>query len=144
MIQGIYGLCPYIAGEWPLPQNASSVDNNGILDDYHNNRGRMAYGIEAFRARDPLAWPGFASVEEVRGLPPVVISVNECDPFRDEGINFYRLLLRAGVPARCRQNMGMTHGAEVFPLGVCLDVSRDTASQIADFAKQAHRNGVEP
>jgi acetyl esterase/lipase len=144
MIQGIYGLCPYIAGEWPLPQNPSSVENNAILDDYHNNRGRMAYGIEAFRARDPLAWPGFASEEDVRGLPPVAISVNECDPFRDEGINFYRLLIRAGVSARCRQNMGLTHGAEVFPLGVCLDVSRDTASQLASFAQRALGNEVAP
>jgi acetyl esterase len=136
-VKGIYGLCPYIAGEWPLPQNPSSSDNNGILDDYHHNRGRMAYGIDAFNARDPLAWPGFATEEDVRGLPPVVISVNECDPCRDEGINFYRLLLRAGVAARCRQNMGMTHGAELFPLGVCLDVSRDAASQIAAFAKES-------
>jgi acetyl esterase/lipase len=96
----------------------------------------MAYGIEAFQARDPLAWPAFATQEDVRGLPPFVVSVNECDPFRDEGIEFYRLLLRAKVRARCRQNMGMTHGAQVFPLGVCLDVSRDTASHIAAFARE--------
>jgi len=56
----------------------------------------MAYGIEAFDAKDPLAWPAFASEDDVRGLPPTVISVNECDPLRDEGIEFYRLLLRAG------------------------------------------------
>jgi len=31
-------------------------------------------------------------------LPDVVISVNERDPLRDEGINFYRLLLRAAFP----------------------------------------------
>ena len=34
---------------------------------------------------------------DVVGLPPTVISVNECDPLRDEGINFYRLLLKNGV-----------------------------------------------
>jgi acetyl esterase len=135
LLKGLYALCPYIAGQWPLPQNPSSIENNEILDDYHNNRGRMAYGIEAFLARDPLAWPGFATEEDVRGLPPVVISVNECDPFRDEGLGFYRLLLRAQVPARCSQIMGMTHGAQVFPLGVCLDISRDAASHIASFAK---------
>jgi acetyl esterase/lipase len=44
---------------------------------------------------------------------PTIISVNECDPLRDEGINFYRLLLRAGVKARCRQVMGTTHGTEI-------------------------------
>ena len=114
LIKGLYALCPYIAGEWPLPQNPSSIENKGILISVHNNRGAMGYGIEAFRARDPLAWPGFAKGEDVKGLPPVVISVNECDPLRDEGINFYRLLMQNGVPARCRQVMGTVHGTEIF------------------------------
>jgi len=57
LIQGLYALCPYIAGEWPLPQNPSSTENEGILISVHHNRGVMGYGIEAFRARDPLAWP---------------------------------------------------------------------------------------
>ena len=47
-----------------------------------------------------------------------MISVNECDPLRDEGIEFYRLLLRAGVHARCRQVMGTIHGTEIFPIAV--------------------------
>ena len=57
LIKGLYALCPYIAGEWPQTQYPSSTENNGILLNLHNNRGAMAYGIEAFRARDPLAWP---------------------------------------------------------------------------------------
>ena len=76
----------------------------------------------------PLAWPGFATEDDVRGLPPTVISVNECDPLRDEGIEFYRLLLRAGVPARCRQLMGTIHGTEIFSIA-CPDISRDTAGE---------------
>jgi acetyl esterase/lipase len=67
---------------------------------------------------------------------PTIISVNECDPLRDEGINFYRLLLRAGVKARGRQVMGTVHGTEVFPM-LCPDISRDTAASIADFARGA-------
>jgi acetyl esterase/lipase len=134
LIQGLYALCPYIAGRWPTPESPSSTENNGILLDLHNNRGVMGYGIEAFRARDALAWPGFATAEDVRGLPPVVISVNECDPLRDEGINFYRLLLHNGVPARCRQVMGTIHGTEIFP-SVCPEISRDTARDIAAFCK---------
>ena len=69
LIQGLYALCPYIAGEWPLPQNPSSMENEGILISVHHNRGAMGYGIEAFRARDPLAWPSFAKAEDVKGLP---------------------------------------------------------------------------
>jgi acetyl esterase/lipase len=134
LIKGLYALCPYIAGIWPLPQNPSSTENNGILLDLHNNRGAMAYGIEQLEKRNPLAWPGFASDDDVKGLPPTVISVNECDPLRDEGVNFYRLLIANGVPARCRQVMGTIHGTEVFPM-VCPEISRDTARDLAGFAR---------
>ncbi len=136
LIHGIYAMCPYIAGEWPLPQNPSSSENEGILISVHDNRSVVAYGLEAFRARDPLAWPGMAKREDVAGLPPVVISVNECDPLRDEGIGFYRLLLESGVAARCRQVMGTTHGIEIMPV-VCPDISRETASDLANFARSS-------
>jgi acetyl esterase/lipase len=72
-------------------------------------------------------------VEDVTGLPPTVINVNECDPLRDEGIAFYRLLLQAGVPARCRQQMGTAHASDLFAF-VCPDISRDTAMDMAAFA----------
>ena len=85
-----------------------------------------------FSATSPLAWPGFATEADVAGLPRCVFSVNECDPLRDEGVNFYRLLCRAGVSARCRQVMGTIHGTEVFPMA-CPDISRETAASIADF-----------
>ncbi len=134
LIRGLYALCPYIAGTWPLPQNPSSTENNGILLNLHNNRGAMGYGIDELERRNPLAWPGFATEDDVRGLVPTVISVNECDPLRDEGVNFYRLLLRAGVTARCKQVMGTIHGTEIFPIA-CPDISRDTAVAIADFCR---------
>ena len=135
LIRGLYALCPYIAGRWPLPENPSSTENNGILLDLHNNQGAMAYGIEELERRNPLAWPGFATEADVAGLVPTMISVNECDPLRDEGVNFYRLLLRAGVKARCRQVMGTIHGTEIFPIA-CPDISRDTAVSIADFCRK--------
>jgi acetyl esterase/lipase len=133
LVKGVYALCPYIAGQWPTPECPSSTENEGILLHLHNNRGAMGYGIEAFRERNPLAWPSFAGIDDVRGFPPTVISVNECDPLRDEGINFYRLLLQAGVAARCRQVMGTMHGTEIFTIA-CPDISRDTARDLAGFA----------
>lgn len=135
LIQGIYALCPYIAGSWPRDDLPSSSENNGLVINLNSNRHAMIYGMEAFEARDPLAWPLFASEEDVKGLPRTMISVNECDPLRDEGIAFYRLLLRAGVPARCRNLIGTTHGLEIFPIA-CPDISRDTARSIADFCRE--------
>ncbi len=134
LVQGLYAVCHYISGQWPLPQYPSSTENNGILLELHNNRGAMAYGIEAFRAKNPLAWPAFANDDDVKGLPPVVIHVNECDPLRDEGIVFYRHLNKNGVKARCRQSMGTTHGVELFSIAAP-DISRDLARDIAAFCK---------
>jgi acetyl esterase/lipase len=136
LVRGLYAMCPYIAGSWPQERFPSSIENNGIFLDLHNNRGAMAYGIEAFEAGNPLAWPSFATEDDVTGLVPTVISVNECDPLRDEGIEFYRLLLRAGVPARCRQVMGTIHGTEVFAIAAP-DISRETAASIAQFCRDA-------
>jgi acetyl esterase len=132
LIKGLYAMCPYIAGQWPTPECPSSTENNGILLDLRDNRGAVGYGIEAFTGRNPLAWPSFATAGDVAGFPPTIISVNECDPLRDEGINFYRLLLSAGVPARCRQVMGTMHGTEVFTIA-CPEISRDTARDLAAF-----------
>jgi acetyl esterase len=68
----------------------------------------MAYGIDVFNARNPLAWPG------------------------DEGINFSRLLLDRGVAARCRENPGTCHAVEIMPV-ICPDISHATVSDIATF-----------
>jgi acetyl esterase/lipase len=136
LIRGLYALCPYIAGRWPTEESPSSTENNGILLDLHNNQGAMGYGIKELEKSNPLAWPGFATEDDVRGFVPTVISVNECDPLRDEGVNFYRLLMRAGVSARCRQVMGTIHGTEIFPIA-CPDISTDTAADLARFCKNA-------
>ena len=135
LLAGVYALCPYIAGMWPDLRYPSTIENDGIFLSINGNRAAMGYGIEAYDVRDPLAWPAFATIEDVRGLPPVVISVNECDPLRDEGVAFYRLLLAAGVNARCRQVMGTVHATEVFP-AICPDISRDTARSIAALAME--------
>lgn len=133
LVSGLYALCPYIAGSWPQDRFPSSVENEGILLNLHHNRGAVAYGLEHFEAENPLAWPAFATVDDVAGLPRTFISVNEADPLRDEGVDFYRLLLEAGVAAQCRTVMGTSHGMDVFT-AVLPDVSRETAASIARFA----------
>ena len=138
LIRGLYALCPYIAGSWPRDDLPSSSENNGILLNLHNNRGALAYGIEALNEGNPLAWPLFATADDLHGLPPTMVSVNEFDPLRDEGIAFYRALLAAGVPASCRQVMGTVHGTEIFPI-CCPDISRETARSIADFCRGTTR-----
>ena len=139
LIKGLYALCPYIAGHWPLPENPSSEENEGILLSLHTeqefSQGALIYGIEAYKNKDPLAWPSFATADDVKGLPKTYIIVNECDPLRDEGVNFYRLLREADVDAQCRQVMGSVHGTEIF-LG-CIEISDETAMSIANFCRRS-------
>ncbi|MCB2074608.1 MAG: alpha/beta hydrolase fold domain-containing protein [Novosphingobium sp.] len=132
LIAGIFVMCPYLAGEWTGEEGSSALENAGILMDARSNYGAVAYGIEQLHSRNPLAWPAFASEEDVAGLPPVIINVNECDPLRDDGVNFYRLLLRAGVTTRCRIIMGTVHATEVMGLA-CPEISRSTARELAQF-----------
>lgn len=132
-IKGLYALCPYIKGDWSEADGGSAVANSGILIDVLTDNGPVAYGIEAFEARDPLAWPGFASEDDLKGLPKVKISVNECDPLMDEGVDLYRKLMRAGVPAQCQVAMGTIHGTETFLC--CPDISRSMAADIARFVR---------
>jgi len=123
LISGIWVSCPYLAGEWKGVAGSSAQENAGILMDTRSNYGAMAYGINELHNRNPLAWPGFMKEYDVAGFPPVWITVNECDPLRDDGINFYRLLLSARVNARCKQVMGTVHATEIYILP-CSDISR--------------------
>ena len=129
---GLYALCPFILGAWPSDACPSSNENEGILIRVANNHMTMAYGIEALEGRDAKAWPGFASEADVASFPPTMVSVNECDPLRDEGIEFYRLLQRAGVLAQCRQAMGTIHANEIF-CAFMPDIARMTARDMAGW-----------
>jgi acetyl esterase len=134
LIKGLYALCPYLVGLYPDERYPSTTENNGILIEGHNNRGIIGYGIEAFEEKNPIAWPDFATTSDVIGLPPTVITVNECDPLRDEGIAFYRLLLQSGVNARGRLQLGTFHGADLAT-ALCPEISHGTALDLATFTR---------
>jgi acetyl esterase len=137
-VAGVYALCPYIAGHWPQQALPSSTENEGIFITVGNNRGAMAYGIDELHRGNALAWPGFATIDEVKDFPATMIRVNECDPLRDEGIAFYRLLLRAGVAAQCQQTMGTPHAGELL-CTITPDISRLVAGDIAGWALTSNR-----
>ena len=69
LITGVYAMCPYIAGSWPRDELPASIENNGLILDLHSNFGALGYGMDAFDAQDPLAWPLFATQEDVQGFP---------------------------------------------------------------------------
>lgn len=140
-IDGVYASVPYISGGygWPADRRAAELpsldENNGLFIDCSMMDLLVAvYQPDPADSENPLCWPYFATVDELRGLPPHVISVNELDPLRDEGIAYYRKLLAAGVEVAGRMNLGITHGAEIGFRSAIPDVHRDAIADIVGFA----------
>lgn len=136
-IAGVYACCPYLAGPYnaPLPELMSLREN-----DY---MGQLSVMISLFKvydptgdhARNPLAWPYHAKAEDLAGLPPHTISVNELDELRDEGLIYARKLMAAGVPTISRTVNGTTHGADIETMvAIMPDVYGATIRDIHGFA----------
>ena len=137
MIDGVYAQCPYISGTYasPPPELPSLHEN----DRYFISNDTMGYFVEAYdpggaNLTNPLAWPWHASVDDLAGMPPHVISVNELDPLRDEGLDYYRKLTRAGVPAYSRTVNGTCHAGDLLLPSAMPEVYAASARDLAAFA----------
>jgi acetyl esterase len=137
-IAGFYAQCPMISNRW--------VENGHDLPSLKENDGYLisclalallgsVYDPDSSHARDATCWAGVATDEELAGLPPHVISVNELDPMRDEGLVYYRRLLRAGVPAIGRVVAGTCHGGDLLLGGVMPEVFAASMRDVSGFAK---------
>lgn len=138
MIDGVYVQCPYISGAYGDPPAAlpSLAENDGYL----LSCDMMAHMVECYdpggsNRRNPLAWPYHASADDLRGMPPHVVSLNELDPLRDEGMAYYRGLLEAGVPAVGRTLNGTCHAGDLLFPGPMPDVCSSSARDLAGFAQ---------
>ncbi|MGW4033774.1 alpha/beta hydrolase fold domain-containing protein [Streptomyces sp. NPDC004838] len=140
-IDGVYATVPYISGAYGWPESRKRAELPSLVenDGYFTNCAILdllviSYDPLGAHAEDPLCWPYFATEDDLAGLPPHVIAVNELDPLRDEGIAYYRKLLRAGVPAVGRVNLGLVHGADLIFRQAVADVYRATVSDVKRFA----------
>ena len=136
-IDGVYACCPYIYGAYskPNPDLVSLEENKnyGPRTDQMVLLSRL-YDPSGGNLENPLAWPFHASLEDLSGLPPHVISVNELDPLRDEGISYYRKLKSAGVCADGRIVLGTNHAADVSLPDTIPDIYDATIRSIVSFS----------
>jgi acetyl esterase/lipase len=119
-LDGVFALCPFIAGPstWRVKSNVSWQECDGyILSAKDCTRTGSLYDPELKHAGDPCAWPGLATDADLDGLPPHVISVNELDPLRDEGLAYCEKMKAAGVRAESRIVRGTPHAGEMLCLG---------------------------
>ena len=61
------------------------------------------------------AAPARATVEDLPGLPPAYVTAYQIDPTRDEGVDYARRLILAGVPTEVHHYAGAFHVAHVIP-----------------------------
>lgn len=137
-IDGVYAMCPYISGSYenPPPNLLSLEENNG----YSLNCDMMAALVKVYdpsnaHGTNPLAWPYHASPEHLADLPPHIISVNELDPLRDEGLEYYRKLRSAGNAAVARTVHGTNHGGDLGTPDITPEIFNETMRSICGFAR---------
>ncbi|HEY4793738.1 MAG TPA: alpha/beta hydrolase fold domain-containing protein, partial [Mycobacterium sp.] len=137
-IAGLYAQCPYISNRWhEVPDELPSLRE---CDGYFINLQQAEllgsiYDPDGAHSDDPTCFAGVATNDDLSGLPPHVISVNELDPMRDEGLDYYRRLVRAGVPAVGRVVAGTCHGGDMLLAGAMPDVFAASVRDLGGFAK---------
>jgi acetyl esterase/lipase len=136
-IAGVHAQCPFISNAWaaPTPDLPSLREN----DHYFISCDLLAvlaaaYDPDGAGASDPTCWPWVATDADLTGLPPHVISVNELDPLRDEGLAHLRRLQRSGVDARGWMSAGTCHGGDLLLPAAIPEVFAATIRDIHAFA----------
>ena len=137
LIDGVYAQCPYISGAYANPpaQLTSLFENDGYFLAC-DQMGALAkvYDPTGDNATNPLAWPYHATTADLTSLPPHVISVNQLDPLRDEGLAYFRKLLDAGVSASSRTVNGTCHAGDCIYRAAMPDAFLATIRDIKGFA----------
>ena len=104
-----------------------------FAEGYYLTRKAMEWFWDAY-IPDPneraqiTASPNQATIEELKGLPPTLLLVDEVDPLRDEGEAYAAKLRTAGVPVTTVRYDGVVHD---FMLLNAMSESRATRAAVA-------------
>jgi acetyl esterase/lipase len=94
------------------------------------------YTSKSADTMNPMAWPYHASQEELEGLPPHCLAMDELSPLRDEGVAYARKLAQAGVHTVSQINMACAHGTASIYRKAVPEIHRPAIRSTAAFAKQ--------
>ncbi|MDT2006248.1 alpha/beta hydrolase [Rhodococcus opacus] len=100
----------------------------GISLSLVNSRNALLSWQHYLAGRTPDEYTTPSRRTDLSGLPPTYLTVNELDPLRDQGIDYARRLLAAGVHVELHCWPGAFHGFRMFDT----DLTRRTrASDLA-------------
>ncbi len=139
-IDGVFAIAPMIFGYYDsVPTELGSWrENEGYQGTLGMTRAMSrVYDPEGEHQRNPQAWPYWAGTEELRGLPPHIVTNYELDLIRDEGASFVRRLQAAEVPAISRTITGAIHVVELAMPDLVPELVDETLASIAGFARRA-------
>jgi acetyl esterase len=100
---------------YPVTDAAMDTDSyNEFASGYYLSRDSMEWFWDAYlpdtgQRSEITASPNQASVEQVTGLPPTYLCVDEADVLRDEGEAYAAKLRTAGVPVTTVRYDGVVH-----------------------------------
>lgn len=119
---------------YPVTDAAMDTESyDRFATGYYLSRASMewfwdAYAPDHARRSEITASPNRATVEQVRGLPPTLLMVDEADVLRDEGEAYAAKLRRAGVAVTTVRYDGTVHD---FMLLNSLSDTRATRASVA-------------
>jgi acetyl esterase len=94
--------------------NFDTPSYNEFQDGYWLTRKAMQwfwdnYAPDNATRKEPTASPLQASIDQLRGLPPALVIIDERDVLRDEGEAYAHKLMQAGVPVTGTRYLGTIH-----------------------------------
>ena len=94
--------------------NFDTSSYNEFQDGYWLTRKAMQwfwdnYAPDNATRKEPTASPLQASIDQLRGLPPALVIIDEHDVLRDEGEAYAHKLMQAGVPVTATRYLGTIH-----------------------------------
>jgi len=113
-----------------------------FAEGYYLTRKAMEWFWDAYipelEQRDEItASPNRASVEQVTGLPPTLLFVDEADVLRDEGEAYAAKLRMAGVPVTTVRYDGVVHDFMLLNAMSDAKATRAAIAQATQFLRQA-------
>jgi len=110
VIKGQYLNCPWLSPEELFPSSTTNVSY--FAPNFRKIISSVYTPLEELH--NHLAWPANANVDQLRGLPPTLLVMNEFDVLVDEGEKYRENLALAGVTVTGVRILGSIHGVSLW------------------------------